>query len=325
MDKMRVLVTGATGFIGSHLVEALLKRGYEVACLIRRTSNLRWIEGLGVRFIYGDCTDKDTLRGITKGFDYIYHLAGITKAIRRERYFRENSLGTENIVNITAEENPDIKKFIYLCSLSAFGPSHDGRLPVEDDPPHPVSDYGRSKLLGEEAVLNQKNRINVVILRPPAVYGPRDRDIYFFFKLIKKGIIPLWGGERFLSLLFVEDLISCIISAGEKGEGIYFVSDGEVYSLESITEMIAGALGVRTVKLRIPESLLVIVALISEGYYRITSCPPLLNMDKIREAKEKYWICSNSKARREIGFEPGVSLSEGIKRTAAWYKDNGWL
>jgi nucleoside-diphosphate-sugar epimerase len=323
--KMRALVTGATGFIGSHLAEMLIKKGYEVTCLARRTSSLRWIEGLEVKIIYGDCTEMEALKGMIKGFDYIYHLAGVTKAIRGELYFRENSVGTENIVKAASEENPSLKKFIYLSSLSAFGPSPDGRLPEEDEIPHPVSDYGRSKLSGEEAVLRHKYSFPVVIIRPAAVYGPRDRDIYFFFKLIKKGIIPLWGGERFLSLLYVDDLIEGIISAGEKGEGVYFLSDGEIYSVESVVDRIADTLGVKAIKIRIPEPLLFTVASLSEGFYRITGRPPLINRDKMTEAIQRYWICGISRAIRDLGFKPKVFLDDGIRRTATWYRNHGWL
>lgn len=322
---MKVLVTGATGFIGSHIVEALIRRGYDVTCLVRQTSSLRWIEGLDVKFIYGDCSNKETLGGLIKGFDYIYHLAGVTKAIRREMYFRENSLGTENIVNSAAEENPGLKKFIYLSSLAAFGPSPDGVPLDEDSPPNPISDYGRSKLSGEKAVLRNKGNFKVVIIRPPAVYGPREKDIYFFFKLIKKGIIFHWGGERFLSLLYVDDLVDGIISAGEKGEGIYFLSDGEIYSFEGVTEKIADTLGVKPIKIRIPESLLNSMALISEGFYEIAGKPPLINREKIKEAVQKYWICNNNRAVKELGFKPKVFLDEGLRKTAAWYRDNGWL
>lgn len=322
---MRALVTGGTGFIGSHLVESLLKRGYDVTCLVRKTSSLRWIEGFGVKLIYGDCAEKETLRGLIKGFDYIYHLAGVTKAMSGEIYFRENSLSTENIVNIAAEENPGLKKFIYLSSLAAFGPSLDGIPPDENATPKPVSDYGKSKLEGEKAVLRRKGIFKVVIIRPPAVYGPRDRDIYFFFKLIKKGIIPLWGGGRFVSLLYVDDLIEGIISAGERGEGIYFLSDGEIYSVETVTERIADALGVRPLKIKIPTSLLYTMALISEGFYRLAGKPPLINRDKIKEAIQRYWICDNSRAIKELDFRPKVLLDDGIRRTAAWYRKHGWL
>jgi len=319
------LVTGGTGFIGSHLVEALIRRGYEVSCLVRRTSNLRWIKDLEVRLLYGDCTEKDTLKGMVKGLDYIYHLAGITKAISDDIYFRENALGTENVIKTAVEEEPGLKKFIYLSSLAAFGPSPDGRLPKEDETPHPVSIYGRSKLLGEEAILRHKKGLPVVILRPTVVYGPRDRDIYFFFKLIKKGIIPLWGGRRFLSLLYVGDLVDGIISAAERGEGIYFLSDGNIYSVDAVTETIANTLGVKALKIRIPEPLLFMVALSSEGYYKITGRPPLINREKIKEAVQRYWICDNSKAGKELGFKPRVSLVDGITRTAQWYRDHGWL
>jgi nucleoside-diphosphate-sugar epimerase len=322
---MKTLVTGATGFIGSHVIESLLKKGYDVTCLVRQTSSLRWIEGLKINLVYGDCAEKESLRGLTGGFDYIYHLAGVTKAISGEIYYRENSLGTENIVNIAAEENPGLKKFVYLSSLAATGPSLDGIPPDENTLPKPVSDYGGSKLKGEKAVLRQGDIFKVVIIRPPAVYGPRDRDIYFFFKMIKKGILPVWGGERFLSILYVDDLVEGIISAGERGEGIYHLSDGKIYSVDTVTEKIAESLGVRPLKIKIPEALLYAIALISEAFYKITGKPPLINREKIKEAAQKYWICNNSRAVNDLGFKPSVFLDDGIKKTAYWYKENGWL
>ena len=177
---MKTLVTGATGFIGSHLVEELLKGGHRVTCLVRKTSNLQWINGLNVRLIYGDCTIKESLLNAVADFDYIFHLAGLTKAANERDFFSANALGTENLVSAVIEKNPDTKRFVYLSSLAAAGPSCDGTPAKEAGEPKPVSAYGRSKLEGERIVMRHKNTIPVTVIRPPAVYGPRDKDFYIF-------------------------------------------------------------------------------------------------------------------------------------------------
>ncbi len=322
----KILVTGATGFIGSHLTERLVEADNDVTCLVRKTSNLKWIKGLNVKLIYADCSDKESLEGVLGKFDYIYHTAGITKALSRDEYLRANYHATQNMIDTVARKNKGIKKFVYISSLSACGPGTNSKPLTEDEDPHPITDYGESKLLGEKAVKSWEDKLPVVIIRPSAVYGPRDRDIYFFFKLAKLGIIFIWG-ETYLSLCHVADLVEAIILAAEnnKSSGIYFVSDGMAYSSIVVADKIAEAVGRNPLKVRVSKGLLYRIASIYEQWYRISQKPALINRGKVREMIQPYWICDISRARAELNYTPSVSLKEGIRMTAEWYIKNGWL
>jgi nucleoside-diphosphate-sugar epimerase len=321
---MKALVTGATGFIGSHLAEELVKRGYAVTCLVRKTSNLRWIEGLDTALVYGDCEERESLNGLPPDFDYVFHLAGLTKAKRDEDFFCANVKGTENLLKAVSARMPDLKRFVYMSSLAAIGPSRDSSPLTEDSEPRPVSNYGRSKLQGEGVVMEYKGVLPVNIIRPPAVYGPRDRDFYVLFRMLKKGFYPYWG-KCYYSMLYVDDLVSGLIAAaGSKdAEGkIYFLSDRKVYSSDELTGEMINVLNTRAVKMRIPKAVMSVIANISE---RLGKWPSIINSDKLRELGYSHWICSSSKAEREFGFVPKVTIKEGIKWTADWYRIHQWL
>jgi nucleoside-diphosphate-sugar epimerase len=320
---MKALITGATGFIGSHLCEELVKRGYNVTCLVKKTSNLKWIENLDLSFVSGDCTNMDSLLDAVCSFDYVFHLAGLTKSCSRDDFFHINVKGTENTIKAVSERNPKLKRFIYLSSLSAAGPSKNGTPVEEISTPSPVSNYGRSKLEGEKAVLKYKDLIPFTIIRPPAVYGPRDRDFLVFFKMIKKGIFPDWG-KCYYSLLYVDDLVQGIILSAEKKEAenkIYFLSDNRFYTNEDIVNEISSALNKKVMRLRLPRFIMPFCSFIGER----TNKQGIINRDKMRELNHSHWICNANKARNEIGFAPRVGIKEGIKWTANWYRIHRWL
>ncbi|RJQ50943.1 MAG: NAD-dependent epimerase/dehydratase family protein [Nitrospiraceae bacterium] len=324
---MKALVTGATGFIGSHLAEALLKRGYEVSCLVRKTSNPAWLDALDVKRVGGDCSDKSSLLDCVKGQDYVFHLAGLTKAVCKERFYSINAKGTANLIEAVAENNPGIKRFVYLSSLSAFGPQTGGRLPKEDEIPHPVSDYGKSKLEGENAVFRHAGRIPATVLRPSVVYGPRDREFFWFFRIIERGLIPYWG-DGHTSLIYVDDLVNAIILAacsnGAAGK-TYFISDGELHSNAEIIKEIASSLDVKAVRIRLPKSFLRIIGYFSDRISKMVGKNTIVNRDKIKEIMYPEWVCDISKARSEFCFKPGVDMKKGIKWTADWYRIHKWL
>ena len=325
----RALVTGSTGFVGSHLVEALIARGYEVVALVREKSNRQWLKGLPVKIVLGDIMDKDSLSAAVRGCNYVYHLAGLTKAIKRSEYYLVNAVGTNNLIERWKSENTEVKRFLYVSSLAAIGPAENGVPIKEDQPPHPVSDYGKSKLKGEEVLKSYIKEVPITILRPGAIYGPRDRDILHFFRWVKKGIQPLLGGEeRYVDLCHVNDIIKGIILAAEtptsSGE-TFFLASGVSYSWEKIGEIIAQALGRKGKKVVIPYFLLALAASFAEVVGWLKGKPAPFNRQKLREMQQKYWICDISKARIQLGYRPQVSIGEGIKQTASWYIENGWL
>jgi len=320
---MKALVTGATGFIGSHLCEELARRGHTVTCLVREKSNLKWIENVDLKIITGDCEKIESLYGAVDGVDYVFHLAGLTKACSEDEFFCANALGTENLIRAVVEKNPKLKRFIYMSSLAAVGPSKNGSPVKEEADPSPVSSYGRSKLKGERTVLKYKESIPVTVLRPSAVYGPRDRDLFVFFKMLKKGIFPYWG-KCYYSLLYVDDLIQGIILAAEnkKAEGeIYFLSDSEFYTNEEIMKAISSALGTKAFRLRVPKCIMPLFAYIGEKINR----QGIINRDKMSELSHSHWICDATKAKEELGFIPKVRIKEGMKWTADWYRIHRWL
>ena len=323
------MVTGATGFIGSHLVEALLQKGVQVRCLVRKTSDLTWLKSLPIEVVHGDCNDKASLGESVKGIDQVFHLAGITKAIIEKAYFEVNALGTENLIHACLENNPRLKIFIYLSSQAAAGPCQNGGKKKESDRCQPVSAYGHSKRMGEEFALAHSHEIPLLILRPSAVYGPRDRDIYAFFKLLTKRIKPcLSGQDQHISLCYVQDIIQAILLAAEAQESsgeLFFLSDGHDYRLEEIGDIFAQAMGITPVCIRLPEWMIFGIASFSEYLSKLSGKPPLLNKGKVEEMIQKNWVCDITKAKILLGFEPQFKLLQGAKLTFEWYRKENWL
>ena len=319
---MKAFVTGATGFIGSHLCEELIKRGYDVTCLVRETSNLKWIDTLDLQRVKGDCTDKDSLCHVLHNFDYVFHLAGLTKSSSDDAYFSINAKGTENLINAVAEKNPQLERLIYISSLSAAGPSKNGTPVDEKVDPSPVSNYGRSKLEGERAILKHKDTIPVTIIRPAAVYGPRDKDFLVLFRMIKKGIFPDWG-KSFYSFLYVDDLIQGIIRCAERKEAegkTYFMSENTVHTNEEVMKLISSALNARALRLKVPKFVIPFCSFIGDKTHA-----GIINKDKMKEFVHSHWICNARKLREELGFTPRVVIKEGMKWTADWYRIHKWL
>ncbi|MBN2653587.1 MAG: NAD-dependent epimerase/dehydratase family protein [Nitrospirae bacterium] len=320
---MRALVTGPTGFIGSHLVEALLADGFSVDCIVRSTSNTSRLNGLDVNLIYADCAEKETLLSHMGRTDYIFHLAGLTKAKTERDAYRANALGTKNVVEAAAEECGALSRFVYVSSLAAAGPSLNTLPVTEEMEPRPVSVYGRTKLAGEEFVKNQSDKIPVTIIRPPAVYGSRDRDMLVLFKMANLGIAPVWG-ESWYSFIYVKDLVRGIITAARSVNAVnetFFLTDGNMYSSDEVFSEVAASIGKNPLRVRLPEFLMPAIAAVAEKF---KSCS-IINADKIKEIRHKNWTCDSAKAVRLIGFKPEVKLKDGVRWTAEWYRTHQWL
>jgi nucleoside-diphosphate-sugar epimerase len=328
-DKKKALITGANGFIGSHLAEELVRRGWEVSCLVRRPHGLGWIESLEVRLLRGDCRDKPTLGPAVEGVDCVFHLAGVINSLKWEEYYQSNVAGTRNLLEACSERNPGLKKFIHVSSISAAGPSEKGRALTEADPERPISDYGRSKLAAEEAVREYGGRFPCVIIRPPNIIGPRQRELQGAIRLIKKRIKPVVGtGEPQTSLCYVRDVVEALILAAERPEAdgrTYFLADPKPYAWSDITDAVQEALGIRRIVLKVPYRIQWLAAAASEAAARLTGRKPKLTRTSILAARKYYWIYDGSRIKRELGFEPRTGLKDAVRETIDWYQAHGGI
>jgi nucleoside-diphosphate-sugar epimerase len=326
---MKVFMTGATGFVGSFLTESLIQAKNEVRCLVRKESNLRWIADLDVDCYYGSLFDLDSLIRGMDGCDAVYHVAGVTKARTEDEYFRGNYEGTKNVIDAAMKHKKKITRFVHVSSQAAVGPSPT-IIPIDEShPANPLTYYGKSKWAAEEYVCSLLGKIPITIVRPPAVYGPRETDILEFFRTVKFGLIPQLGGtDKYLSLIHVKDLVRGIIMAGEHEKSIgntYFITSPEPYSWEEISRITLNILQKRGFRVPVPIPVIKTVAAISEGLATLTKKPALVNKQKIIEMEQDFWTCSPKKANEELGFEAEIGLENGIRETLIWYKEQKWL
>ena len=322
-------MTGGTGFIGSHTVEHLLQQGFKVRCLVRRfREGVSWLEGLPVEIERVSLLDVDALKEAAHDAEYIFHIAGVTKARRHHEFFEGNVTTTKNLLE-AASASTRLKKFCLMSSLTAAGPSDDGTPLDESAPTHPVTNYGISKLQAETLCQLHAKNMPIVIIRPPAVYGPRDRDVLELFRWLKRGVKPILGDPgKTVSLIYVTDLARAVVGATvcERTAGeTYFVSDGAVYSYMEIIERLATLLGKHTFTLRAPAPVVYAVAGITELLSTFSSTTPYMNLDRARDLIQPHWVCSPKKIGEQIGFKSCVSFTDGMERTFEWYRDHGWI
>ncbi len=326
---MRALITGGTGFIGSHLIECLRNRGVEVRSLSNDSGNIAWLESMGVEIHLGDINDGICWESMLWDIDIVYHLAGVTRTMRALDYYEGNYIATRNLMSACARFGRQISRFVYVSSQAAVGPSFDGKPVTEESPCHLVSDYGRSKLLAEREVLQYRSSLPITIIRPSSIYGPRERDMYTYMKLIRFGIQPLIGFKgKYLSLLYVDDLIDGILAVTENpqtADQIYMLGSEFAYTTEEIGKAIAMALNSDPVRVRIPHLLVYLTGLCGEITAKFFGRRVYFNMQKAKEAVQTYWTCSIDKAVRHFGFTPAISLPDGFQKTYAWYVQNHWL
>ncbi len=326
---MKTLVTGGTGFIGSRLIERLSDRGDTVLCVAKDRLNAEVLRSLGVETVLGNLANGIDWKTVLDGVDVIFHVAGVTRGRSAADYITGNAVATERFLEAVMQHRPGLRRFLYVSSLSAVGPSPDGRPITEESPYHPVSDYGRSKFLAEQAVLRRADSIPITIVRPSAVYGPRERDMYDYIRTIMHGLQLLIGyGRKWVNLVYVDDLVDGIIRAADSPRAVgqtYFLGSERAYDEEEVGETIASIVRRHPLRVHVPHAAAYAVGAIGELSGRVFGKDIFMNIQKVREVVQKAWSCSVDKARRELGFHQQVSLAEGMGITYRWYLDNGWL
>ncbi len=331
---MKVFVTGANGFLGSHLVDRLLARGDEVHILIRKTSNLQWLMGKPVHYHYGDVTglgrEQKGLKEALAGTDVVLHLAGIIRARNPQTYYEVNAQGTGNLLETCLKVAPSVKRVVVVTSLAAHGPNPDDEPATEDDECHPLTDYGKSKRDAELITLKYADKLPVSIVRPPAIYGPRDDQVLNFFKMVKWGIALLPGlGRHIIALAHVQDVAAGILLAAEhpKAVGeIFFIGDDHNYDWEELADLLAQAMGKpKPAKIPVPKALVLGTALLAEGWTKLTGRILSLNWAYAQNFLQANWGMDISKAKSMLGYRPSVPVLQGAGETAAWYREEEWL
>jgi nucleoside-diphosphate-sugar epimerase len=319
------LVTGASGFVGSHLVEHLARNGITVRALLRGSSSQRWLPVQDLVEVHrAPLNDSVALRELLEGVTTVFHLAAVTSAPRHADYFSANVEGTRSIVAATKEIAPDAA-FVLCSSQAAAGPSREGRPLTEKDPPRPEGPYGRSKLEAERVLLDSGLRATVV--RPPTVYGPRDTDILEMFRWASRGFAPLIGRhQQKLSLVYVSDLVAALVAASEEPRGAtYFVTDGHVHTRDELMSTIASAVAREIRRVHVPVSLAMTFAHVSRMAARFVRMKPLLTPERIRDFCELNWTCDDTLARNELGYVSEVPVQQGMIQTVKWYRKQGWI
>jgi nucleoside-diphosphate-sugar epimerase len=324
-----VLVTGGSGFIGSRLIEKLVDKDYEVTAILRKTSKRDHLPLEKIKIVEIDLTDFQGILDFftLNSFDYIIHAAGITKALKKDDYFKYNTQTTKNLIDALQKVSWKPKKFVYISSQAAHGTYKKLQRPIKiSDIHNPITYYGKSKLLAERYI-DEHYRYPYVILEPTSVYGPRDKDFLIVIKLISKGIEGYIGKKpQHISFIYVEDLVDAIIlSISLPFTGEYFISDGNEYIDEDLGKAVKNTLGKKTVKIRIPVALAYVLAFFSTLFAHIKGKPTAFNLEKMKELKAKNWLCDSTPFFNTFSFSPKYNLDNGIRETIKWYNENNWL
>jgi len=329
---MKILITGASGFIGSFIVEESLRRGFETWAAVRKSSSRQYLQDERIRLIDLNLSDKsqlvEQLRGLS--FDYVVHAAGVTKCLDKRDFHRINTEGTRHLCEALLELKMPLKRFVFVSSLSVFGAIRE-QMPYEEiretDTPQPNTAYGRSKLEAERYL--ETTSLPYVILRPTGVYGPRERDYFMMAKSIQQHSDFAVGFQRQdITFVYVSDVVQAVFLALEKGQTgrKYFLSDGEVYQSSTFSDLIHEELGRPWwIRVTAPIWLLRIITFCGEYVARLTGKVTALNNDKYNILRQRNWRCDIEPAIRELGYQPTVKLAEGVRRAIGWYRENGWL
>ena len=330
---MKILITGASGFIGSFIVEEALRQGFETWAVVRKSSSRSFLQDERIHFIELNLSSEEQLKEQLKEhqFDYVVHAAGVTKCLHKEDFFRINTEGTKNLVRALIALQMPLKRFVYISSLSIMGaireeqPYQEIR---ESDKAQPNTAYGKSKIEAEEWLDTVKG-LPYVILRPTGVYGPRERDYFMMAKSIQAHTDFAVGfKQQDITFVYVTDVVQAVFLALEKGQTgrRYFLSDGEVYQSSTFSDLIRKELGNPWwIRITAPIWLLRVITFCGEYIGHMSGKVTALNNDKYYIMRQRNWRCDIEPARQELGYAPKVKLAEGVHRSIQWYKENGWL
>ncbi|HEX9739673.1 MAG TPA: NAD(P)-dependent oxidoreductase [Ignavibacteriaceae bacterium] len=327
--ELTAVVTGASGFVGSHLVDYLVEKNYKVRCIVRKTSSLKWLKGKDVEIHICELTDKEGLGKIFDGADYIYHVAGVVKSKKPEGYFKGNVDTTKTLLEAALEFKDNIKRFLVVSSQTSSGPSPLNNPLTEEDLCNPITTYGRSKLAQEELAKSFMDKIPVTICKVAAVYGERDTEIFIFFKTFSKGLMTSIGlHDKQVSLLHVADVVRGLYLSATSEKAIgksYFITSEKYYTWKEVGDVTSKVMNKKPFKVRVPHFLVYIIAAIAQFFSLFSSKAATLNIEKGKDITRPAWISDYRKAYKDFVFKQEISLEEGIRRTVEWYKQKKWL
>ncbi len=327
--KKKAFVTGGTGFIGTHLVKELLGRDFEVNILVRNIEKARRLfyeYGEGVNFFKGNIFEVDKFGEVIHDSSHIFHLAALTKVLKKSEFFTVNVDGTKKIAEVVLQNPEKIERFIHISSLAAVGPSKSLN---KFEFMGPVSEYGRSKLESEKVIKESLPENMYTIIRPPAVFGPLDMDVYKFFKSVKNGVVPLIGfNEKKVSIIYVKDLVKGIVDAALSGNAkgkTYCLAYENFFTWKELGNIASKILDKKTFYIRIPHFVVLVSGFFNGLFTKIRGKRDIFDFDKAREIVQKYWICDSKEARKDFGFKCSYKIEEAFKETIKWYRDENLL
>ena len=329
---MRALVTESSGFVGSHLVEELVRRKYTVRVLLRGGAVSPWLQGLPIEHAQADFQDAPALAKALVGVDIIFHVGGVTKAVKVEEYIEGNVASTKALLEAACSGRgaSGVRRFVLVSSHAMIGPVKSAKdASDEDDIPCPVEAYGRAKMTAELVARSYSHRIPITIIRPPTVYGPRDKDCLELFKMIKKGVNLYYGNaKKHMSIIYVRDLVQGMILAAASPKACnraYFLCNDASLTWRELQTAIKHTMKKRALGIYLPAFTTSIAAFFGEIIMKLTKKPLIVNREKAKLGRPRYWIASNKRARAELRFDPKTDLADGLAETYMWYKENKWL